>query len=166
MTLFSTQSQNPIGLNRSQPECVYAYMRGGAGTKGQIVRFDLAASHAAVTASTNFGGPTNPTSNVLAATNTHNGFQTTTIYLYGILMEDIADNTLGRVCIRGVVQAIGGDTSGAGVGLAAGAGSRLVAVTDEVRCCAIALEPMANGALKWVLFDGINGFVVTGDVAP
>lgn len=163
--LFDTSAGNPLGLHPGRPMKVRVKMRGAAGTQGQIVRFDLAASDAAVTASTDFGSATNPTSNVLHATNSHNGFQTTTVYLYAILQEAIADDGEGWAVVRGVTRALGGDTSAAGVGLAAGATSELVAITDEVRCVAIALETMADGSLKWVAFDGINGFAVTGDVA-
>lgn len=164
--LFGTSSQNPLGLNAGQQEKVRVTLRGGSSAlKGSLVRFDLAASDGGTTAGVNFGLSTSPTANVLPATNSHNGYQTTALYLYGVLDQDLADDGVGWCIVRGVCQALGGDTSAAGVGLAAGASSELVAVTDEVRCIAIALETMADATLKWVVFDGINGFSVTGDVA-
>lgn len=164
--LFDSQTQNPIGLNATSPQKIWATLRGGSDLKkGAIVRFDLAATDGAVTASTSFGSATSPTANVLPATNSHDGYQTTTVYLYGILDQDLSDDESGWVIIRGVCQARGGDSSGAGVGLTAGADSELVAITDGRRCCAIALETMADNTLGWVIFDGINGFNVTNDVA-
>lgn len=166
MALFSPSSQNPLGLHPGRAEKVRVKMRGGAGSRGNTVRFVLLASDdAAVTASTSFGASTDPTANVLLATGSHTGKETTTVYLYGILAEDIADDGEGWCYIRGVVQALGGDTSAAGLGLTPGTGSELVVIGDEDRCIAIALETMADGELKWVIFDGINGFGPTVDVA-
>lgn len=156
---------DPLGLAQSPPQVVNAYMRGSAGSQGQIVRFDLGASDGAVTASTNFNQATNPTANVLLATNSHNGVQTTVMYLYGVLMEDVADDAIARVCIRGVVQALGGDTAAAGSALNVGAGSELIVAIDSARVCAVALETLADATLKWVVFNGIEGFAATNDVA-
>lgn len=165
MSLFKSQSQNPLGLNKSSPETVRCTMRGSAGSKGQIVRFDLAASDGGTTASTAFGNATNPTANVLLSTASHNGVQMTTPWLHGVLMADVADDAQVDVCIRGVVQALGGDTSAANVGLSPVTGSELGACIDGSRIIAIALETLADGALKWVIFDGINGFGYQNDVA-
>lgn len=168
MALFDTSCQNPLGLHPGPVEKVRAYARGGAITKGMVVRFDVGATDGDVTAAVTFGGASNPTSNILAATSSHNGYQTTLVYLYGVAMEAIANDGQGWVCIRGLVQAQSdGTANAAGTGLAAAANSRLAAVGDEVRCCAIAAEAMDDdaGDLSWVFFDGINGFAITGDVA-
>jgi hypothetical protein len=134
-------------------------MRNSDGVEGQCVYFDLAASDGEVTAAVAFGGTTNPTSNVIAATADHDGGQVSqVIWLIGILAEDIAENQEGWCYIRGVIRALGGDTSAAGVGLSPGAGSELVANMVNSRIVAISLETMANATLKWVAFNGMEGF--------
>lgn len=164
MTLFGPSAQNPLGLHPGRRERCRVKMRGSAGSKGQVVAFDLTASDAAVTASTNFGGATDPTANVILTTAT--GFQSTAIEFCAILDEDIADDGEGWATYRGVVQALGGDTSAAKTGLTPGTGSELIAQVDNgTRCIAVALETLADGELKWVAFDGINGFTGTVDVA-
>ena len=166
--LFYSSIENPLGLNPGPAEKVRVKMRGSAGTAGQAVYFDLAAGDAAVTAATTFGAAGNPTSNVLAATNSHDGYQTTTVYFYGILAEAIADDAEGWCYIRGFVQAQSdGGSAAAGVGLTPVASSYLGAISDGRRCCAVSAEGLGStaAALKYVFFDGINGFNKTHDVA-
>lgn len=159
MAVFDAASANPLGLNSGKSERVRVKMRGSAGSRGNTVYFDLAAGDGAVTASTAFGGATNPTSNVLLATASHDGGQTgSVIWLIGILAEDIADDAEGWCYIRGVVQALGGDTAAAGVGLSPQAGSELGANMVNSRIVAVALETMADATLKWVALNGIEGF--------
>jgi hypothetical protein len=166
MALFSPSSQNPLGLPPGRPEKCRVKLRNSDGSKGQIVYFDLAASDGEVTASTNFGGATNPTSNVILATNAHDGNSDTTGFLYGVLAEDITENGEGWCYYRGVIQALGGDTTAAGECLSVGAGSELVvAAADHVNIMAISLETMADATLKWVIFDGINGIAKGADIA-
>lgn len=163
--LFSPTSENPLGLHPGRAERVRVRMRDSAGVKGNTVYFDLAASATEVTAAVAFGAAGNPTSNVILATNTHDGTNEITRWLIGILAEDIADDGEGWCYIRGVVQALGGDTAAAGVGLTPSAGSELLTQIDGCHVCAISLETMANGVLGWVAFDGINQFGDTVDVA-
>lgn len=162
MGLFSPSSQNPLGIHPGRAEKVRVVMRGSAGVKGNIVYFDLAAADAAVTAAVAFGGATNPTANVLLATGTHEGKDTLTQWLFGILAEDIADDVQGFCYIRGIVQALGGDSANPGVGLKPSTGSELLTSTTETTVVAISLETMANATLKWVIFDGINKFPYNG----
>ena len=117
----------------------------------------------AVTASTNFGQSTAPTANVILATATHDGTESdATHFIYGILAEDIADDGEGWCYTRGVVQALGGDTSAAGIGLAVGAGSELLTAVVNARVIGIALETLADATLKWVAFNGVEGFGIRG----
>lgn len=164
MSLFKTDSQNPLGLNKSSPEICRATMRGGAGIKGQIVYFDIPAGDGGTTASTNFGAATSPTANVLLATATHNGVGTAG-WITGVLMDDVADDQQVNVCYRGVVQALGGDTTAVGLKVAPDATSRLALVITKGQASALMLETNAaqtatagsGTAGKWVIFDGVNG---------
>ena len=167
MGIFSTSAPDPLGLTEGATEKRRCYMRGGAGTKGQVVRFDLAAADTGTTASTIFGLSTSPTANVLVATGSHTSADDPVVYLCGILLDDVADDALVDVCIRsGRVQALGGDTSAAGVGLVPGTSSRLVAAATKQRVIAIALQTMVSAALCYVMFDGMNGFGFAVDVTP
>lgn len=166
MGLLDSSVRPPFGFGQGQTEKVWCTMRASSGAKGQLVYFDLVAGDGAVTASTNFGNKTNPTANVLLATNSHDGTGDQTAFLYGVLAQALADDASGWVIVRGVCQALGGDTSGAGEALCPGAGSELIIpASDSSNICAIALETMANATLKWVMFDGINGFAKCRDVA-
>lgn len=156
MGLFSPSAQNPLGLHPGRAERVRAKMRGSAGSRGNIVYFDLAASDGAVTASTVFGGATDPLSNVILATATHDGTAETTAWIFGILAEDIVDDNEGWVYIRGVVQALITLTPNAGVGLKPMVDSELGVIVDKSIVVAITLETGVDAALGWVIFDGIN----------
>ncbi len=139
-------------------------MRGGAGIKGQIVRFDIPAADGGTTASLNFGLSTSPTANVLLATATHNGVGTAG-WITGVLMADVADDAAVDVCIRGVVNALGGDTTAVGLKVAPDATSRLALVITKGQASAIMLETNADQTAtagsgtvgKLVIFDGVNG---------
>ena len=95
MALLQSNPENPLGLNQGIPEKVRVTARGGDITKGMVVYFDLAAADAGVTASTAWGSATNPTANVLKATATHNGVQTTAYWLLAVAAEDISDDQQG-----------------------------------------------------------------------
>ena len=85
---------------------------------------------------------------------------------FGVALEDIATGKKGSFRLRGKVEALGGDTSAASTGLSVGAGSELVAAPFDpnanankvVRVLAVNLEQLADGVLKEVIFDGLNGF--------
>lgn len=165
--LFRSNVQNPIGLNEGDAEIVNVTMLGSAGVKGQIVYFDLIAGTSGTTASTKFGSAANPSANVVLATATHNGVGTSR-WILGVLMEDIAQNAKGKVCIRGVVQVLGGDTTAVGLGVAPDATSRMALTITKGLVTGIMLETNAaqtatagSGTVgKWILFDGVNGFGV------
>lgn len=163
--LFQSNPQNPLGLNEGLQEVVVATMRGGAGVKGQIVYFDIPAGDTDTTASLKFGLSTSPTANVLLATATHNGVGTAR-WILGVLLDDVADNGRVRVCIRGVVQCLGGDTTAVGLGVAPDATSRMALTITKGLVTGIMLETNAaqtatagSGTIgKTILFDGVNGF--------
>ena len=81
-------------------------------------------------------------------------------------MEDISSGKKGSFRLRGKVEALGGDTSAALSGLSVGASSELVLAPANpnadsnkvVRVLAVNLEQLADGELKTVIFDGLNGF--------
>lgn len=167
MALFKSSTQNPYGLNRSSPELVWVTLRGGSSAlKGSLVRFDIGSSDGGTTASTAFGNASSPTANVLPATGSHTSADDPLIYLYAVLMQDLADDQSGWACIRGVVQALGGDTSAAGTQCTAGTGSEMTAAATKQRVIGFPLETSADATLKWFVFDGINGFGFTVDVTP
>lgn len=164
MGLLDSSVRPPFGFGQGQAEKVWCTMRGGSGSKGGVVYFDLVAGDAAVTASTNFGNKTNPTANVIAATSTQDGEGDQTCPIMGVLAQDLADDASGWVYVRGVIQALGGDTAAAGEGLVVNDSSELIIVhADSLNIVAIALETLADATLKWVLFDGINGFAKCQD---
>ena len=151
---FGLNIKGPLGLTVGEPEWVYAYHRGGAGTKGQVVEFDITAARSDhVTASVNLnGGSTQPFSNVIATTET--GTETPYYHIFGVLMEDIADDAMGKVCVRGRVQALRGDTATIGTALRLDTGGTLQAAANGTYAVAIALETGVDGSIGWVLFDG------------
>jgi hypothetical protein len=159
MGLFSPSSQNPLGLHPGRQERVRVKMRNSAGTQGMVCYFDLAASDGEVTASTNFGAATNPTANVITSTASQDGDEVASvIWLHCVLNEAIAENAEGWATIRGVVRALGGATTAAGVGLAPTTGGELLQATVNTRVIGVALEALANATLGWVAFNGIEGF--------
>ena len=164
--LFTPSSGNPLGLHPGRAEKVRATMRGSSGNKGQVVYFDLAASDGDVTAAVAFGAVSNPTSNVILATATHDGTLESTMWFFGILKDNLDNDAEGWVYIRGVVQALIDQTPAAGTGLKTMAGSELGVIIDKSTCVAITLETGVDAALGWVIFDGINKFGNVSDVAP
>lgn len=160
---FSPSSQNPLGLHPGRAEKVRVKMRGSAGLIGNVVYFDLAASDGSVTASTNFGAATNPTSNVVLATSDHDGTSALAAhFLLGVLAEGIADDAEGWCYIRGVIKALGADTSAAGTSLAPVTGSEMGLAVTNAKVTGISLETMADATLKWIAFNGIEGFGIHG----
>jgi hypothetical protein len=137
-------------------------MRGGAGTDGMVVYFDLAASDTSVTASTSFGAASNPTSNVVQAGAAQDGgASNTTTWVLGVLDEDIADDAEGWCTLRGVVKVQTDATSqAAGEGVSPVASGYLGDLTQDSKIYGITLETTGTtaGALKWMIFDGIYGF--------
>jgi hypothetical protein len=164
MAVFEAAGNNPLGLHPGKAERVRVKIQGSSGNRGQVVYFDLAtASTSGVTASTAFGGATDPTSNVRLATASHDGGQTgSVIWLHGILAEDIAAGAEGWCYIRGIVQALGGATIAAGVGLNPVAGSEMGAAMVNSRITGISLEALTDATLGWIAFNGIEGFGTAG----
>lgn len=75
-----------------------------------------------------------------------------------VALEDCAAGATGMFRFRGIVEAMGGDTTAVGLFLEAGTDGELIAATADEKTVAIAMETMADGALKRVMFDGFNGF--------
>ena len=147
--MFEASVQSPNGLTPSTLD-VRVTARGGAKNKGEVVKFDLTASDAAVSTAS-VGSTDSIWANVIEAAH-----PPTTGTLHGVCLEDIADDATGMVRFRGVVQALGGDTSTIGVALTCEATTgELIATTTETDVVlAIALETLADGSLKNVLFNG------------
>ena len=147
--MFDASVQNPLGLSPSTLD-VRVTARGGAKNKGEVVKFDLTASDGDVSSAT-VGASDSIWANVIEAAH-----PPITGTLHGVCLEDIADNATGKVRFRGVVKALGGDTSTIGVALTTEATTgELIATTTETDVVlAIALETLADGSLKSVLFNG------------
>lgn len=160
MGLFDTTSQPPLGLQASQEQRVRVVMRGGAGEKGQIVRFDLAGSDGDVTAGKLIDGKNDsPTANVLHATNSHQFG-----HIYAVLIEDIDDDNEGWAMLRGLVQVQSTSTSSPdnpGDYFTVGASSRAATMVQHAKAIGISREAGASaGTLIWCLFNGVEGFGV------
>ena len=146
--MFDVSIQNPLGLTPTNLD-VRVTARGGALAKGREVKFDLTASDAAV-ASAVVGASDSIFSNVIAAAH-----PPVTGTLHCVLLEDIADDASGMARFRGVVKALGGDTSTIGVKLTVNADGELeTSSTDDDMILGVALETLADGSLKSVLFNG------------
>lgn len=80
-------------------------------------------------------------------------------YLYGIVLESIADDASGRVLLRGRVNAAVASATVAGTALVANADGEMdvAAGTGDSKILAIA-EAADAANLADVLFDGIHGF--------
>lgn len=137
MGLFDTTAQNPLGFNAGATVSGRCKMTGSAGTKGQLVALTLSAS-------------VDLTECALAGTGARNET------IVGVLLEDIAQNAVGRVALRGRVQIAGNKTVGvaytsaaSGGIAAAGAGHNVLFIAGET----------VNG-LGWAYFDGVNGLGV------
>ena len=152
---FDMNVRSPLGLTVGQPEWVFAYHRGGTGNKGEVVEFDLTASDGDVTASTYLDGESSrPFCNVIATTQT--GAATPYWHIFGVLMEDAVDNQKVKVCVRGRVQALGGEAVDPATALILTTAGELIAATDNTYAVGMALETLANATLGWILFDGLN----------
>jgi hypothetical protein len=147
--MFDASVQSPNGLTPTNLD-VRVTARGGAKNKGEVVKFDLTASDAAVSTAV-VGATDGIFANVIEAAH-----PPITGQLHGVCLEDIADDTTGMVRFRGVVQALGGDTSTIGLALTTEATSgELIATTTETDVVlAIALETLADATLGSVLFNG------------
>jgi len=165
MALFGPSAQSPLGLHPGKAERCRVKMRDSAGVKGNVVYFDAAGAATETVDIVAFGGATNPLSNVILATATHDGSLEATIWLLGILDEDIADDGEGWCTYRGVTQALITGTPAAGSALKPMADSELGLIIDKARACAITLETGVDATLGWVIFDGINQFHGSSDVA-
>ena len=75
-----------------------------------------------------------------------------------VALEDCAAGASGMFRFRGIVEALGGDTTAVGLFLEAGTNGKLVVASAAEKTVAIAMETMADGVLKRVMFDGFNGF--------
>ena len=147
--MFEACVQGPNGLTPSTLD-VRVTARGGAKNKGEVVKFDLTASDAAVSTAT-VGSTDGIWANVIEAAH-----PPTTGTLHAVCLEDIADDATGMVRVRGIVQALGGDTTAIGVPCTCEATSgELIATTTETDVVlALPLEALADGVLKSVYFNG------------
>lgn len=152
--MFDTSTQNPIGVNPGSNIIANVYSRGGAQVAKKLVYFDIAASDAAVTASKNFGTADHQFSNVLTATATQSQEN-----ILAVTTEAIADDALGKVVSRGVVQI---NTTGisAGDALTSAAAGAVAAAGAGEKVYAIALTDSDANDDFWAIFDGVNGFGV------
>jgi len=147
--MFNAPAQGPSGLTPTSLD-VRVTARGGAKNKGEVVKFDLTASDAAVSSAV-IGASDSIFANVIEAAH-----PPITGTLHAVCLEDIADDATGMVRFRGVVDALGGDTSTIGTALTCEATTgELIATTTETDVVlAVALETLADGSLKSVLFNG------------
>ena len=139
--LFSTSVQNPRGLNPGMPEKVTVIARGGDLKIGHIVQFELDAADGDVTASLNYGGSSDPTSNVIKSIAAEGLLSQALYHIYGVCVADIDDNATGEVYIRGDVPLAwdaASDATGSGgtPGSAAGLISLASANTERIVCVA------------------------------
>lgn len=141
--LFSTSVLNPLGLNPGSAERIRVIARGGDVKIGTIVQFELDAADAAVTASLNYGGSTDPTSNVIASIAAE-GLMTQALYhIYGVCVADIDDDTEGYLYLRGDVPLAwdaASDATGSGGTPGSAAGLISLVSANAERIVAIARE--------------------------
>ena len=168
MPILSSSVNNPLGVHPGTAEQVRMYNREGAKiNQGACCLIDFTLTSTEATDATVFGQTKSGGSNVILADDAlDDGGQTTKMPLYCVAVADVEDNALGYFYIRGVIQALTGDTAAAGQGLScepSGAGE-LIKIIDNARCIAVALETGVDGSLKWVLFNGIEGFGTIADV--
>lgn len=162
--LLGTSVQNPRGLNPGMAEKVRVFVRGGDVKIGTIVQFELDAADGDVTASLNYGGSADPTSNVIASI-ANEGVLTQALYhFYGVCVADIDDNAQGDVYIRGDIPLAwdaASDATGSGgtPGSAAGLISLVSANTERIVCIArettILYVSGDGNTLTQVWFEGI-----------
>lgn len=156
--LGNSGSQLPVGLESWEQKC-RVVMRGGAGSKGDLVMFDIANSDAAVT--TNQAGVAESgLSSVIAPVNAQANYAQ-----YAVLLEDIADDQEGEALYRGAVNAacvrvVGTTNIAAGDPLTADdSGLRSDVVTgDKIIARAaedITITTADTAVLGNVIFDGI-----------
>jgi len=150
--MFKASVQSPYGLTPTVID-VRVTARGGAKNKGEVVKFDLAASDAG-TSTANVGATDSIFANVIEAAH-----PPITGQLHGVCLEDIADDGEGMVRFQGIVDALGGDTSTIGTALTTEATTgELIATTTETDVVlAVALGTLTDGGLHSVLFNG-QGF--------
>ena len=161
--LFSTSVQHPRGLNPGMPEKVTVIVRGGDVKIGTIVQFELDANEGEVTASLNYGGSTDPTSNVIASIANEGKLTQALYHIYGVCVADIDDDATGEVYIRGDVPLYwdaASDATGSGgtPGSDAGLIELVSANTERIICVAretTILYVSGNGAtLTQCWFEG------------
>tara|TARA_R100001082_G_C4272572_1_gene120387 strand:- start:101 stop:562 length:462 start_codon:yes stop_codon:yes gene_type:complete len=149
--MFEPSVQAPLGLTPTNLD-VRVTMRNAAAAKGEVVKFDLTASDSLVS-TTVVGASDSIYANVIPATH-----PPTTGTIHAVCLEAITENATGKVRIRGVVDALGGDTSTIGVILTVNADGELETTSTEAdTVLALALQTMANATLGSVLFNG-EGF--------
>ena len=147
--MFDASVQNPLGLSPSTLD-VRVTARGGAKNKGEVVKFDLTASDGDVSSAT-VGASDSIWANVIEAAH-----PPTTGTLHAVCLEDIADDATGMVRFRGIVQALGGDTTAIGVPCTCEATTgELIATTTSVDVVlALPMEALTDGNLHSVYFNG------------
>jgi len=149
--MFDASVQGPLGLTPSTLD-VRVTARGGAKNKGEVVKFGTLAttSDAAIT-DTVVGSSTSIWANVIEAAH-----PPITGQLHAVCLEDIADDATGMVRFRGIVKALGGDTSAIGVPCTCEATTgELIATTTSVDVVlALPMEALTDGNLHSVYFNG------------
>ncbi|QDP54752.1 MAG: hypothetical protein GOVbin2833_41 [Prokaryotic dsDNA virus sp.] len=146
--MFDTPIQTTLGLSPTTLD-VTITMRNAAAVVGEVVKFDLGASDDLVTTN-DVGSSAGVFANCIEASH-----PATAGTVHGVCLEAIAENATGKVRVRGIVDALGGDTTARGGVLTVdGNGNLEIANTASDLVIAVALEALEDGVLKSVLFDG------------
>lgn len=148
--MFDSSVQGPLGLSPTTLD-VRVTMRNAAAAKGEVVKFDITASDGEVSTA-NVGASNSIFSNVIPATH-----PPTVGSFHAVCLEAIAENATGMVRVRGIVDALGGDTSTIGVVLTVNAQGELETTSTAADLVvAHALETLSDGGLHSVLFNGLG----------
>tara|TARA_R110002110_G_scaffold70099_5_gene188562 strand:- start:525 stop:983 length:459 start_codon:yes stop_codon:yes gene_type:complete len=146
--MFSSSVQAPLGLSPTTLD-VRITMRNAAAAIGEVVKFDLGASDGLVSSNA-VGASDGVFANTIEAT--HPAVAGT---IHGVCLEAIAENATGMVRVRGIVDALGGDTTArGGVCTVDATGELVIAGTASDLVIAVVLEALTDGVLHPVLFDG------------
>ena len=146
--MFSSSIQAPLGLSPTTLD-VRVTMRNAAAAVGEVVKFDLGASDGKVSSNA-VGASDGVFANTIEATH-----PATAGTIHAVCLEAIAEDATGMVRVRGIVDALGGDTTARGGVLTVDANGNLeIANTASDLVIGVALEALTDGGLHSVLFDG------------
>jgi hypothetical protein len=152
----------PRGVQFDQYVVTLRNASGGTVTKGETVVLDFANGSSDVNDNLTDSGLDSGLVNFVDVSGTEAANSTG---IYGVLLEDITDDNLGKVCLSGVVDAVveGGTDATIACALMAdlvgGLGALAISTADaDNAILGVALEPQTNvsaeGVLTKVLFNG------------